>query len=600
MADFNVELSAPQGAGANAVAPVQEQAVNTAPMQIIGELGSIFAKGVGEHRKDQAEAAKNSVLKQYSQRLGTLHDASQQGVRASEIHTRTQALHRELAANHPELITDIEKIASFYSNRSQVGEAEKEIVAGQKRREELITSAQKQGYRFIPGMDKEAEDSMLEAHSTTLKAQAEFDRMVQKHNYEVSRGNHDYAVQERELADLSHKQVIMIASAHIDSTQAQVRTLHEKMKRGELTKGDAAITLNEIFTGIYSQLDAAAGKNSQLAAPWRKTFQDMQTLAVQMTDPKTLNESFEEKIKLLKNQAKLYALGDPKVLAAAVTQEILPNNAGVAIAVAPEGIRAFSMIATRPTDGKSFDIPQIVGNPEAESGVVKILKEGIKGLQTGKYGDKDKAVGELSNSVNHLLKQTSDMLDKGADAKDLKGITEFFASPEYAHLVSTNKINPQAATAAQKALQIGYNQVVTGQVMTKFDSPLRTVNAREGEKQIPLGEAVEIKFSGTGINFLPKTLKGANDGMLAQQMSAVRQLESSSVAINKLIRIGAHMEGTTNYAAYWEKNKHVLFPGYFMEGVEPGMVKNGFKFKGGDARVAANWERQATDGSKSK
>jgi hypothetical protein len=53
MADFNVQLADPQGRGTDPVAPVQQQAVNTAPMNLLNEVGSIFVKGLEQNTKDK-------------------------------------------------------------------------------------------------------------------------------------------------------------------------------------------------------------------------------------------------------------------------------------------------------------------------------------------------------------------------------------------------------------------------------------------------------------------------------------------------------------------------------------------------------------------
>ncbi|MNL80767.1 hypothetical protein D3C87_2076960 [compost metagenome] len=52
------------------------------------------------------------------------------------------------------------------------------------------------------------------------------------------------------------------------------------------------------------------------------------------------------------------------------------------------------------------------------------------------------------------------------------------------------------------------------------------------------------------------------------------------------------MEGSTDYAKYWENNKHIWLPEMFSKykGLEIGDVKNGMRYLGGDANQQSSWE----------
>jgi len=66
--------------------------------------------------------------------------------------------------------------------------------------------------------------------------------------------------------------------------------------------------------------------------------------------------------------------------------------------------------------------------------------------------------------------------------------------------------------------------------------------------------------------------------------------------LNTVVRIGAHMEGTSDYQKYWEDNKYVLLPQLYP--IKPGFVdKAGFKWSGdGDFRDRNTWTKVGGNG----
>ena len=73
------------------------------------------------------------------------------------------------------------------------------------------------------------------------------------------------------------------------------------------------------------------------------------------------------------------------------------------------------------------------------------------------------------------------------------------------------------------------------------------------------------------------------------ERTAIKEAEG---ALNQVIRIGAHMEGTTDYAKYWENNKHLIMPSIYPDPakLKPGQVVDGYKYLGGPSGVQSNWQ----------
>ena len=102
---------------------------------------------------------------------------------------------------------------------------------------------------------------------------------------------------------------------------------------------------------------------------------------------------------------------------------------------------------------------------------------------------------------------------------------------------------------------------------------------------------VNVQFNGTSVIFGLKALPADP----ADRSFAMRKMEETKPyqdALGRMVRMGAHLEGNTNYQKYWEDNKHILLPQMFSKykNLEIGQKVDGFVYTGGDANDARNWK----------
>lgn len=241
-------------------------------------------------------------------------------------------------------------------------------------------------------------------------------------------------------------------------------------------------------------------------------------------------------------------------------------------------------------------VPQIVGNPGVEGDVLAFLKPALAKLNSKNYKDQPKAEKEAVTMVNNVLKQTGDMMNDPngkRDPKQFQELAKFFSSPEYGQFAASGKLNPEAAKAAKYSWQVGYAPAISKGVQVKLDEYLYGQAGKTGAPT-KVSDAISVQMSGTNITFVPKAGKSLDPVEAQSQADAVRGLKKSEEAINQLVKIGAHLEGTQDYKAYWEANKHVFMPQLFSkyEGLDIGYVDPATKkaYQGGDARDAKNWK----------
>jgi len=598
MADYGpnaTELSSPQGAGAYVAQPTGSEAYVP---PIVKEIGNIFAQGVQGIAKKEALDRKNSIVGNFVRVETTINDAVATGqMTPAQASARSRANANQYFAGYPEYIEDFEKAGKALRGFTETGEVQESIKRERDVRNADIDEARKAGFSFVPGMSRGAEDDQINAHKTRIQAEAALDRQFKANAEARAQGTYDQNVAEKQAKDLSFNLINQIAGSNLQAFQSLSTTLAGNVKSGSMTYEGAQAALTERFSNISASIQAAARTNPELAGPYRTIFEQMHTAAQKLIDPKTQAadvEVLENQLKRITTQMKLVAMSDPKIASTVVANQLLPNNPSLALASASEGINAIALMSANPvsnTPGAPY-VPTVALSP-FEADVLKMLKGGLNTLKGGKVENKELATVQAANSVNNMLKQTGNILNQGATPTQLRGLADFFASPEYASVVTNGMIDKEAAGAAKKTFQLLYEPTIIKGVQQKMEEFVYG-QASFGQKQkdpVTIGQSVDISFTGSGIVFKAKPIRGADPVELRSQQTAVQELNTSQKAINQLIHIGAHMEGSTDYRKYWEDNKHILVPSVFPDPklLKVGQVENGYEYIGGAASDPRSW-----------
>ena len=566
MADFSsnaTQLTAPQGAGANAVAPAT---ANTFPSGLVNAIGSIFTDTLQQSVKQKAEEQKNTAIKSYVDEETKLNAAVAAGAMSpQEAAARGRSNFSKHASTYTAYIEDFKKAGEALKGFSEKGDVEEAVSNDKAIRKADIEDARKRGLTFFPGMSKQAEDANIKAAQAEVLSEKKLAAFYKEQEYKRANGEYDEKVAERQRKDLSIETINSIAGTHLPAFQQMGKSLGEQVSSGKLSPEAAQIQLSERFSNISASIVAASRVNPELAAPWRAIFGEMNDINKKLLDPKLKAEDYKAQYDILLNKAQLMAVSkDPRVLAAASLNKMMPMNAAVAAQSTEAAQSAFNIIATTPSDSKEF-VETVVGNPSVEAGVLKLAREGLKTLQGGKIEQKDVVETQAANTVNTLLKQTGALLDRGVEPAQLKGMAEFLASTEYGKYAKEGKVDAQANFFAKRVFQLSYEPAIINGVQAKFQENLYG-QAAFGQKQgtpKTVDSAVDVKFTGNGVVFIPKAVAKMDSVEIQSQREAVASLATTQRAINQLISIGAHMEGHTNYKKFWEENKHIWFPTKF-------------------------------------
>ena len=577
MADFGVQatqLMPPSGAGANPVAPATASVLGNGVANLLGGIAETFERGLSNNAKDKAKQQEVSVVNGYAKKLAAINDAVTSGqMRPSEASARQRSLHSEYVAGYSQYVDEIDKVRKSFMGGSAIADVEDDIKTERDLRKTRIQDAQKAGFPITVGMSDKTIDAFVDAHQTGVRADAEIQKQYRQNEQERQAGRWNNEIQDRQNKEKSLFLINTVTESNLNASSSYANDLAARMRAGKVSPEDAQREWTGYMSRIEAQIQAASGLNSEMAAPYRSLFADMNKLGLQMLDPAQDAKKVEDQIKAVVNRQKLIALAQPNIAEGVALTQLFGNSSEVALKFSGSILAAANKMAATPI-GSSTPVDPVVGIPQREQAAFEVAKEGIKSLRTGEKNPE--VVQGITNTINNSLAQVGEALGRpGVDAKYLKNVASFIASPEYGEYVSKNKVDPASNSAAVRTFQLSYEPQVINGVNRKLDEaftvktglvPNRAATGGElkpVEKTFDVSK-VKVNFTGSGIFFeLTEVPKDPVERQNAQQ--TMQALKEAQLGINQLIHMGAHMEGSTNYAKYWEGRKHMLLPRFFAD-----------------------------------
>jgi hypothetical protein len=597
MADFSsaaTEIS-DSGAGSN---PVVEQRVPFIPnqtAQAFAQLGQTLAEGVKGYLHQKQVDTQNAVIGQYAQKQAVINQALDQGtISPQEAHARSNALSNESIAAYPALAEQLGKVHSVFKASTSLGDADASFDATQKQAQAVKAQqdsiATSQGWILPTDPNDPARDIIINASQASKKAESDLAQQKSRWDFENSKGIAQDRVQDRERKEQSNQLVNQIWNSQSDGIYAQLSTLREQAQSGKITWEAAQFSFQKILSDTNGVIQSAAVQNPELATPYRGLVDGIGTLAKTYLDPSKSAEEAENAYKLSITNGKIAAIADPQVRALAVTSAILGGNQPILQATSATAVvnTVTRLTNTTVSNGQASGFaPQMIGNPEVESDAFKTLKAGVDNLKGGKIKNADQAVQEGSNMTNNILIQTGKAVDSG-NAAILKPAADFFASSQFLYLQQKGQLDPASLQAAKKTFQVLYEPAVRQSIGTQINTKVNV-----GDQPVDANTLIDVKMVNGAPTFVPKANLSAEAATAAN--AKIKGLTQYQQGLNTVVRIGAHMEGTSDYQKYWEDNKYVLLPQLYP--VKPGQVVGGFKWSGnGDWRDKSTWSKAGANG----
>jgi hypothetical protein len=607
MPDYSVnatQLQSPQGAGSSVIAPVTASILDNGVAEGIGNIFKTYAKGLEKEDKAKAEKFKSDVLGSYAKKQARINDAIATGAMpASEAASRSRALSNEYFASYPELIGDLEKTNKAFRGATELGEAEDLVKAQKDERRGLLTKAQSAGYPVHSGMDEKSQNVMIEAWQSSVRAEAALTEQV-KRNTE----NRAMTREQREIADAEAKSTSIalindVAQKNLPVSFTMASDLATRARKGEITFEDAKLQFGQYTTTVESQIQALSAGNPELASGYRSLFKEAFKLGEQALDPAADSKAIENEVQKLINQQKLLALTlNPKVASAVAVSEMFRNSPEVTMKVLGQASGVLDTLVTLQGVPVGGMVPTVTGSAN-EKPVLDTIKKNIQIYNNGTSKDNEKLKMELTNSTRNFMVQLGELYGKqGVTPEVLKESAAFFADPQFGKFMQANPVNASEIAPVKQVFQMQYENKVVEAVDKALDKTFRTTESMttpwasiksKGDTGVKplISDTLTVNFDGATVSFGVKK-QGASPEEQRTQRASIQELNTSAAMVNQLVRIAAHLEGSTDYKAVWEARKHILLPKFFSayEGLEIGQTVDGKRYLGGNPKSASSWE----------
>jgi len=587
MADFSVDFTQAQGAGANPVSPVQNP-VGHAPdyTHLVGDLAKTFFAYKQASKEQEKIDLKSSVIDSYVQEQKRINEAVSQGLDRGRAATQQRAITMKYMANYSGLIKEIQDVNENLLAGTDLGVNIEEEKAARKAQQDLYNGAVQSGFPLTPDTPKEVKEAFLTTYQMQKRTEDEFKRMVEKDKHVAFKNEEERKSFEYLRKEEVTKQISQLGVAHVDSASALLTSL-----TAAPDKNAAKLQFSTHITMLRSNLQKIAGQDTNLVAGWNSILTDLEKTANDQLSPDKDSKALEDQLKMVKTRAQLMMLSDPKMQAAYAGNTLIPGAFNALSQVQLLDYKDDILRATAYITGKAGDPTQVVGVPNVDKGVYTGFKQGLKDLESPNPYEADRKKVELKTGLNNMLDQVSKAWGAGVEPKNLKETFNFIASPEYDRMNRMGLIDPARAATANQVFQDYYLKNVAKAVEEKL--------GQNAYGSVTYGDLVDFKMSGGVVVMQPldRILSKENQAERTKVMGESKVLMES---INNLVKAGAHLAGTSDYAGYWEKSKGLILPQYFTPEGEPkrtnGREVRG-KIKGATAPAtpstsSANWWEQ--------
>ncbi len=577
MADFSIketQLSAPQGAGTGPVQAVQSAGSNL--LQNLSTMGDIFAKGLGDQKKLDADARKQKALSTFAKEQAALSDAVDQGKSYKEISVRSRTSYSAAVASNPELADDYQKIMSGLKNHGGLGDVVSELDLVKKQRSNDLDMLAKRGIIVPEGATELEEKAYINSAKVNIRVEQQQEEF-NKRQAEYRAGAKFTSEQLKEMEKENSIEVVnTIAKSTLSTFQADITSTINMVTSGRMTQQDAQAFITGKLSTIQGQVAAAARGDSSMVGVYMAPFLSMHDMGMKMADPKVgVANSKSQFDQIIQGQKLDLILNDPQLQQLVAANSLFQGNPYLGVALGKEIVKLTAQITSSNPKDKANTIP-IVGNAEVEKKTYDFLKKSLEPINGNVEGKATpKAIEEVSNGINHILEEIGTSSNKkGMTPKQLVETASFLSSSQFGAFSAKTKLSPDAMSTAKHALAQVYVPTIVDTVQKRLEGNLNQTQSAyaAGNPRTQIIQTVDPVFTGTGVVFQAISRPGMDRAELSGVEATIKSLNSSQLAINQIIHMTAHLSGSTDYKKTWEENRHKWMPSVYPD---PSKLKEG-------------------------
>lgn len=583
MADFTLsQIGGPSGGSS---VPVQQGVQEPSGVEAVSSLFSGLAQGFAQSQPSAAQQQAAIKEQKYSvagsrfanQQLQIANAVDQGRLSSQEARMRMRANYASAVANNPELVDELTSLHKGLIGTKGLGAVAAEGTA----QEQAFMKAQEQatlsGWVTSDMSQQEAQaatmnfmqfnraQEMIDAEQNRIALERanlglQTDRIQQttaRYTQESARLN----VLQKQQQLKGQQAVGQMGDAYMPKFRQEMNQVLKQLQTGQISDQEAVDIIDGQWASLQqsvAQVGSQAGSEyiSNMMAPMKFVYES----ARQRATGELSNELYANRIEKATAMQTNLLLGDPDMARLAAVSRLFPNSD---VATIPAVNAAVSGILQK--NARSEGAPANIVDPDSGEDTAtyfRMIKDNIKASSSGDMIGGQEAETELSNNINNVLKGINAYSAAVDNPTQYNQVVDFIASPDFGQYVTSGGgLNKEAAGSARQVLMQQYEQEVIPLLEQEWSNAQVTTSAlgtsgvlgttAETERG---GSIIEPVWSGTGMSFVAK------DRSNTRVTAKVKELNKKVAPIvNKLIRMGAHLEGTQNYKQVYEANYAGIF-----------------------------------------
>lgn len=611
MAEFGVkatELSGPSSAGAQALAPVQKDAVtfNTSWLQSAGNAIESWIKAT-----PAVDPSRADIEDRYAKRVSEYQQALDQGfLTPSQFAAKRASLFSEITISagekwgHGLVYQRLGKLHSATSDGAGVSEADRQAKAVSDAKNKLVTDAVSQG--LLPAHmagDVGSQDTIV----ALMQELAANDERIKRQSA-ITDAQHKAAAEgravdkfERERIDYQReenaKNYLMVQGP---TTQEAAQTLINSGIEAINKGGDGKLILQDSLNSLnmmeQSMLNAVGfSRDSQAAV--KASFDGYRQIIRDSFDPTKIAErdGANQKMRLLA-VSKGMMDKDPSLTNIAATAQLLgPNVINTMVST--------SLMADFVAARKGQPAPSVLsGDLLTQSDLNKIFNDNMKAFRMGEPVPRER-LAQTAEGMNSVFKAVGQV--KPEDKVNVMKGLELMASPATASLLSQGAVDPDSWGAAMNTYKTYVQKDMYEKAIQAFAAPITVPEANDRPAlNIPLSTQVRLSANQQGEiqvdpAFTNSVFTATPEGRRAADMR-MAQIRSQLAGVSMILRIEAHAAGTSDYDKFLQQNGSKMFPDIYSTPEELQKIKDtGYEWIGGPKHLPSSY-RKIDNGNSSK
>lgn len=587
MADFNTSLDGPVGGNARPQQAVVQPSAVGPVVDIVSKVGSGIANALftqdQNNREVQRQQAINSNLESFSQAQLKLATAVDTGsMSSSEARMRQRANYSAAIANNPGLIDKFSEIqksltttAGLAKNVATGTDAEQMNLANEKEASGAgwipptaspdQRTAATQAYLQYKRAQEDLKASAAEISLKRAKIGLQADQ-IGLQSAGVNLQSAKIGLMQKQRSEQARTAIGNVADAYQVKFGNDLANIQQQVQNGTLTQQQGIEQSNNLHANLLSVVgkiggDAGSDVLNHVIAPMTERYNN----SIKFISGDIDRQVLENQNTISDAKQKLLIKADPENARTIAVSQMFP---GAALTLMPAvNDRVVKILgknmepATKPVDPH----PDTPSEKTDMNTYFNLMKVNMNAVTAGVTGVTKESPQEIDTHVTQVLKGINAYQMAVDKPEDYNQVVDFLASPEFGkYATSRGGVPADTATQAKQVLQQQYESAVVPLIKKEYDDAITlsrqpVQNPKTGmidSQDTTTAATANIRpvFTGAGITFMPI------DGSDNATKSKAKDLNAKvAPVVNRLIRMGAHLNGNQNYKAVYDSQYAAIF-----------------------------------------